>query len=100
VRSDSPQNSTDGFSKKGVFRSKDLAFVGSVRLDDRNRPIWLVATSVLTAASGRLKGVGARYFEDCHHPSQVSEPELYGGDVIAWASDPGIARRLRDVAAE
>ncbi len=55
---------------------------------------------MLTAASERLKGVGARYFEDCHDPSQVSEPVLYGGDVIPWASDPGIARRLRDVAAE
>jgi hypothetical protein len=77
-----------------------LAFVGSVRLDDRNRPSWLVATSVLIATSERLEGVGARYFEGRHDALEVSEALLFARDVNPWASDPDIARRLRDVAAE
>jgi hypothetical protein len=41
-----------------------LAFVGLVRFDDRDRPSWLVASSVLNVTSERMEGVGARYFED------------------------------------
>lgn len=55
---------------------------------------------MLIATSERLEGVGARYFEDCHDVPEVSEPVLYGGDVNPGASDPDLARRLRDVATE
>ncbi|MCM2388569.1 SDR family NAD(P)-dependent oxidoreductase [Streptomyces sp. CWNU-1] len=55
------------------------------------------ATSVLLAASPRLRGVSGRYFDDCNEAEPVEEiiDGLHG--VRAWALDQDAARRLWDV---
>ena len=57
------------------------------------------ATSVFLATSPQVRGVGGRYFEDCHEARVV--PELVGLDgVVPHAVDPGAARRLWEVSEE
>ncbi len=55
------------------------------------------ATSVLLATWPGLRGVGGRYFEDCHEAEVVDQVRdgLHG--VCAYALDPGAAERLWDV---
>ncbi len=55
------------------------------------------ATSVLLATSPALRGIGGRYFEDCHEAVVV--PEIVDGisGVRDYALDPDAARRLWDV---
>ena len=55
------------------------------------------ATSVLLATWPGLRGVGGRYFEDCHEAEVVDQVRdgLHG--VCAYALDPVTAERLWDV---
>ena len=55
------------------------------------------ATSVLLATSPALRGIGGRYFEDCHEAVVV--PEIVDGisGVRDYALDPDAARRLWDI---
>jgi NAD(P)-dependent dehydrogenase (short-subunit alcohol dehydrogenase family) len=57
------------------------------------------ATSVFVATSALLRGIGGRYFEDCHEATVV-DPEVghaQQAGVAAYALDPDAAARLWDV---
>jgi NAD(P)-dependent dehydrogenase (short-subunit alcohol dehydrogenase family) len=59
-------------------------------------PAQGAATSVLVATSPQLKGVGGRYFEDCHEAAVLDPgaPETSQHGVAAYAVDPEAAERL------
>lgn len=57
------------------------------------------ATSVHVATSPQLRGIGGRYFEDCHEAQVVAQLDGLSG-VMAHALDPVAARRLWDVSEE
>ena len=54
------------------------------------------ATSVFLATSPSVRGVGGRYFEDCHEAAVVEQLDGITG-VVPHALDPEAARRLWDV---
>ncbi len=54
------------------------------------------ATSVYVATSPQLRGIGGRYFEDCHEAQVVAELNGLSG-VMPHALDPLAARQLWDV---
>jgi NAD(P)-dependent dehydrogenase (short-subunit alcohol dehydrogenase family) len=60
------------------------------------------ATSVLVATSPQLKGVGGRYFEDCHEAAVLpaGAPSSSPSGVAAYAVDPDAAARLWRVSAD
>ena len=62
-------------------------------------PAQGAATSVLVATSPQLKGVGGRYFEDCHEAAVLDPgaPETTQHGVAAYAVDPEAADRLWQV---
>ena len=57
------------------------------------------ATTVLVATAPQLKGVGGRYFEDCHEAAVLgpNAPQTSGSGVAAYAVDPGAASQLWDL---
>jgi len=54
------------------------------------------ATSVFLAASPQVRGIGGRYFEDCHEAEVVEQLHGLAG-VLPHALDPDAARQLWDV---
>lgn len=54
------------------------------------------ATSVFLATSPQVRGIGGRYFEDCHEAEVVDQLRGLAG-VLPHALDPDAARRLWDV---
>jgi NAD(P)-dependent dehydrogenase (short-subunit alcohol dehydrogenase family) len=60
------------------------------------------ATSVLVATSPQLKGIGGRYFEDCHEAAVLpaGAPSSSPSGVAAYAVDPDAAARLWRVSAD
>lgn len=54
------------------------------------------ATSVFLAASPQVRGIGGRYFEDCHEAEVVQQLHGLAG-VLPYALDPDAARRLWEV---
>jgi NAD(P)-dependent dehydrogenase (short-subunit alcohol dehydrogenase family) len=83
----------------GAIATNLQRYVGVMRtpVELRKSPPQGAATSVLLAASPLLKGVGGRYFEDCHEANVTDAPEPYGGGVNPWALDPESAETLWDL---
>jgi NAD(P)-dependent dehydrogenase (short-subunit alcohol dehydrogenase family) len=57
------------------------------------------ATSVFVATAPQLRGIGGRYFEDCHEAEVVEQLRGLSG-VLPHALDPDDARRLWEVSEE
>jgi NAD(P)-dependent dehydrogenase (short-subunit alcohol dehydrogenase family) len=57
------------------------------------------ATSIFVATSPLLRGIGGKYFEDCHEAAVVTPEEGHAkqAGVAAYALDPDAAERLWDV---
>jgi NAD(P)-dependent dehydrogenase (short-subunit alcohol dehydrogenase family) len=73
------------------------AMVGMTRFALPSNPKTVeqgAATAVLAAGSPLVKGVGGRYFEDCHEARVVHDSSGWMVGVAPWAIDDGNADRL------